>query len=796
MQADSFGRIARILFPNGGEERRHYDPDGLLARVTLASGDTWSFTHDGAGQLREVVFPAGQRGTITRDAAGLTSQVTRSFAQPVQYRHDGQGQILEQINGRGQRVQYAYDPSGRLSAKTTPSSSWRFRYDDRGNLLEASDGSYVVRHAYDAAGRRASTQYPIWGKTIAYRYDPFGRMDVRIDPDGGATRYGYDELGRLARLEWLGEAFRYSYDVDGRLVKADNPNGTVSEYSYDAVGRLTRVAHVDAGGHPIAAHTYAYDAEANRTLVNDEAGRSRAYRYDLDRRMVEEAGPDGRVRITYGPGGDRLSVANAEGNTVYRYDATGRLEGVGATEFAYDADGNLVLRKDQSGTSRYEYDAEGRLTKVSMPGDRIVRFSYGPFGERIWREEDGKRAYFLYDGEDVLQELDASFRTRVTYVHAGLDRPLARAVGGRKEYIHLDGSGTVVALSDTQGRTLARPLFDAFGNRRNAEGTELGLGMAARPLDPVTGLYDMRARAYDPTTGRLLASPDPLPGSIADPVSLAPYLYARANPLSFDDPLGLAWEVIRGPNGTVQAINFVSQQGNAYPFPRMMGQPAPMFLRPLAIDLMGATLTSRDLASLAEGHAYLLRPDANGRPTWPGEAAAYRRMAQQMLLDKLARPTAPPGPLSRAASYVGGFAFERPGNGATRRDALLRGDLPAWAHRGAGRHGSGRRQRRFDDPGGRGRCGNGSGGGRRRIAVVGGQHTRRRARCNSRVCEHAGGRHGGRNLLGRRCGLGDPQPFRRGYRSLGPRRRRGQARDSPRRQSCPLQSRPDWPPSR
>jgi RHS repeat-associated protein len=51
------------------------------------------------------------------------------------------------------------------------------------------------------------------------------------------------------------------------------------------------------------------------------------------------------------------------------------------------------------------------------------------------------------------------------------------------------------------------------------------------------GLYYLRARWYNPATGRFMTH-DPYQGSVYDPTSLHRYNYARANPANFIDPSG------------------------------------------------------------------------------------------------------------------------------------------------------------------------------------------------------------------------------------------------------------------
>jgi RHS repeat-associated protein len=73
--------------------------------------------------------------------------------------------------------------------------------------------------------------------------------------------------------------------------------------------------------------------------------------------------------------------------------------------------------------------------------------------------------------------------------------------------------------------------YDAFGAiRSHTGGSPNEWLLTGEQLDP-TGLYYLRARYYDPATGRFLTQ-DPLG-------SLQPYAYAANNPLRWVDPWGL-----------------------------------------------------------------------------------------------------------------------------------------------------------------------------------------------------------------------------------------------------------------
>jgi RHS repeat-associated protein len=77
-------------------------------------------------------------------------------------------------------------------------------------------------------------------------------------------------------------------------------------------------------------------------------------------------------------------------------------------------------------------------------------------------------------------------------------------------FYHLDGLGSVVALSNTSGTIVASYSYDVFG-AATVTGNEYGnpYRFTARRYDDETGLYYYRARIYAPNTGRFL-QPDPV----------------------------------------------------------------------------------------------------------------------------------------------------------------------------------------------------------------------------------------------------------------------------------------------
>jgi RHS repeat-associated protein len=80
--------------------------------------------------------------------------------------------------------------------------------------------------------------------------------------------------------------------------------------------------------------------------------------------------------------------------------------------------------------------------------------------------------------------------------------------------------------------------YDAFGNKINSTGTTPNSYMyRGEYFDSDLGLYYLRARYYNPLTGRFM-SRDPWNGNQINPVTLHKYLYVGSNPVSYVDPRG------------------------------------------------------------------------------------------------------------------------------------------------------------------------------------------------------------------------------------------------------------------
>lgn len=208
--------------------------------------------------------------------------------------------------------------------------------------------------------------------------------------------------------------------------------------------------------------------------------------------------------------------------------------------YAYDANGNLTSKTAKVGgaVTTYAYDASNRLTSVTRPDTSVVSYRYDALGRMIERDDAGAVTRYVHDGPNVALELDGANAVTARFVHnpGVFDEILAMERGGSWYGYLTDHQGSVLGLVDATGALVNEYSYDAFGVPLGTpvEAVANPFRYAGRPWDGTVGLYDMRARHYDPALGRFI-QPDPK-GYGGGDGNL--YSYASSSPLNLTDPSG------------------------------------------------------------------------------------------------------------------------------------------------------------------------------------------------------------------------------------------------------------------
>ncbi len=338
--------------------------------------------------------------------------------------------------------------------------------------------------------------------------------------------WAYDSLGRLTSESYQGYDSSQSY---------------IDRYSYDLVGNRLEE---DAAHSPSSAAFAAFAADG--TLTPDE---TITYAYDANDRLLTEAddkGGTGDTFTVYGYGTNNSATQQTSKVVHQGLDDTGTV--VEQETYSYNLQGQMsqtIVDPDGSGLDDvkydYTYDADGIRVSQTVTTDTDHDGSFA--------DETPVTTQYLNDTNNptgcsqVLEERDITGVTIKTYkIGLTVDTQQSSAIyNGGALFLLKDGHGSTRMLVDATGQvvnsgSLQIFRYDAFGNRLDTATALTTLLYSGEQTD-ATGLQYLRARYYNPNTGRF-NSLDPYHGNISDPLSLHKYLYCHGDGINYTDPTG------------------------------------------------------------------------------------------------------------------------------------------------------------------------------------------------------------------------------------------------------------------
>ncbi|NEQ42484.1 MAG: tandem-95 repeat protein [Leptolyngbya sp. SIOISBB] len=418
MRYDDRGQLIETIFadetPNDLSDNSRtldlYDRGGRLRASIDQAGNVTHYVYDAVDRLIETIHPdEGEtlQQLLNAIAPGETletvdwTEVVYSDAPPaylsdndrVRTEYTQDGRVKASIDERGNRTEYRYDAVGRLIetiyADETPADlsdnpTMTVEYDAVGRRIAETDAlGHTTRYEYDTLGRVIETTFHD-GSSTQVSYDAAGRRESVTDQEGKVTEYLYDNVGRLAGVrDAMGFLTQYRYDEVGRLVAAEDAEGNITEYEYDQVGRRTAV-ELPLGQRAIST----YDAAGNLVSYTDFNGEVTQFEYDARNRLIlKDYEDDADVSYTYCNCGQLRGITDGRGETLFSYDARGRLVArtdpdgpylpSGATiEYTYDEAGNRTAVTTPNGSVSYGYDERNRLTTVVDEDFNLTTYGY------------------------------------------------------------------------------------------------------------------------------------------------------------------------------------------------------------------------------------------------------------------------------------------------------------------------------------------------------------------------------------------------------------------------------------
>lgn len=569
----------------------HYNALGKLDRMTDAAGNEWTYGYDFLGRQTSMTDPDSGTTTSTYDLTGLLTSTTDGRGQVLAFAYDVLGRKTAEHAGSVTNpalAEWFYDtaPGGvglpASNVRHTAKGAYRIgvsRYNGAGlpadNIVQVPAGetglagTHTTSFTYLSTGLLRTVRPVVLGglptEDIVIDYNRYGQP---------VSTFGYNSYVSASTYTPFGEPSQYTfgvvnstgwltYDYDRHTRDVTRTNLSVQQawaqiddlaYTRDPAGNITRIVNVQ--GHPdnqAPTRTQCFDYDALNRLTqawtatdNCLAAPSTANvggvnpywtTWDINEIGLRES------EVRHGLGGATNTT------TTYTYPTSGTRphalsgtstvgpNGTSTTSYEYNTGGGVTTRDLPAGDQTLTWNENNRLASITTPTG-TTGYVYDADGNQLVRADPDTTTLYLPMQEIVRNNSSGTVTGTRYYTHNGTTVAM-RVAGNNPRYVQADQHGTAQVTVDTPGFATTRRSFDPYGN---PIGAGQGLwpdnrGFLNMPHNPVTGLTDIGARKYDPTTGRFM-SVDPVI-DLSNPQQWNPYAYSNNNPVTYSDPSGL-----------------------------------------------------------------------------------------------------------------------------------------------------------------------------------------------------------------------------------------------------------------
>ncbi len=569
---DARGNRTSIDDPNLGFWQYEYNAAGEMTSVTNANGEVNTMDYDSLGRLTRRVAPEGESTWEYDRKKGIKGGFVGRLVFQKGAGSVDQGRIR------------AYDVLGRLQSTAQTIDGVRVRkrieYDAYGRLeaehYDVGSGRQLVP-TFSLRRTRNLAGYLVQLKD----QDDHVWFDARTSPSNANAPLGYDAQDRPTR-------YRLGASVDN----GDEGISVINLYhrSSKLLESVTAKSLWTENFGTVQADKYVYDSLGNLVQRNKRLSRdirSESFEYDTLNRLTTSRIGQAEVTVRYDGSGNIEHKSDVGSYAYGQEDSRGiRRFPHAVTEargqsFRYDDSGQMISRGEDSifwtsfgkpewvGTERistaFEYDASERRIR-SIVDERLDDLAPTEAGKK-WSYRSTTKTYFEPEFEVIKQtdgtcELgeeksceESSSVQKIRVLVRGPDGILGvfetsgTAGSGDRKYFLKDHLGSIAKVLDSQGSTVARYSYDAWGRRRDPRTGDAfdkmpsvsdlvtDRGFTSHEMLDAHTLVHMNGRIYDPTLGRFLSG-DPIIDRELDLQNHNRYAYVLNRPLNLIDPSG------------------------------------------------------------------------------------------------------------------------------------------------------------------------------------------------------------------------------------------------------------------
>ncbi len=481
-------------------------------------------------------------------------------------RYDGMNRLSKEYtttnNKEKVKAQYTYGKTGGVTLVTNDTSAIANKYDNKGLVMEQKlfeDGkSYAMVYGNNANGKC------VYSKIYNNNTGHYGDYDIQQ-----MINYEYDAKGNMTTVsDSLNNSkvmARYTYDSNDNLSSVTYGNGTSTSYTYNKGNMIEKVINNNADNTQMSIYSYDYYLDGNVSKQNRN-GVKCYYDYDEFSRIIDEDYDREEIDYFYDAAGNRtlkkICDDNGDTDVNYTYDLNNRLleestnyyskNEIDVTKYVYDNNGNqikkigyttkgvngspsqdLVSENELNNTyEMYKYNEFNEMTSFESNKEAVWYYAYLPNGLRYRKNKNNynNSDWYIWDRNgNIIAEMNNDKEYTNKYIRGN---KLISKNGN--EYYSYDGHGSVVNISNEDGKSIKNYDYDAFGVELNKDANDTNLfRYCGEQYDNETDSIYLRARYYSPSLGRFTTEDPAKDGDNW-------YSYCAGNPVNSWDPSGLA----------------------------------------------------------------------------------------------------------------------------------------------------------------------------------------------------------------------------------------------------------------
>lgn len=554
---DYMGLTTTVTNPLGQTKNLIKNLAGRLVFSIDNQGNQLSYDYDSQGNLVASVDPYGNSTLMTYDIYGNKTSMSDPNMGTYYYSHNTIGELLFQINPEGDTLQFDYDVLGRTIERIEPEGATRWTYDSQdygiGKLASVMSPGYEMTIEYDELSRVIKKWNVINNEVyqISYDFDNYGRPLKTDYPSDFSIIHYYNNFGYLHEVRNYAnnDLFWKADEINarGQLTKSILGNGIISEFTFNENTSWLENITSSLSSNEVQNLSYSYNNLGHLTQRSDNLlNVVENFTFDDLNRLTESEIVGGTNTIlTY----DKL------GNITYKSDVGNYFygeNGAGPHQLtSIIGDTTLCL---PSALTDFTFNSYNKVEEIKNDSGDRIELDYGASRQRIIQRTYQDTTLVetkIYLGGLYEKTIKGNTTEELHYIRGG--RAGVVAVYTQKSnapstthYWHKDHLGSLQSITNDTGAVITVLSYDAWGKRRNPDGTSLDSDNAAFDYDrgytghehiDLFGLINMNGRIYDPVIGRFI-SPDPFLQEATDLQNYNRYAYVLNNPLAYTDPSG------------------------------------------------------------------------------------------------------------------------------------------------------------------------------------------------------------------------------------------------------------------